>query len=98
MFAGYFLYALRQSVGDLNAPGYPQWTELLETYPFGAGTMITLNWFVFLWSLYVMVIILLNFLIVVISSSYEDTEKTCESFKYLTRSEMNTEASIHLKH
>ena len=98
VLVGYVMYAIRQSVGDLNAPGYPQWTELLETYPFGAGTMITLNWFVFLWSLYVMVIILLNFLIVVISSSYEDTEKTFESFKYLTRSEMNTEASIHLKH
>ena len=98
VLVGYVMYAIRQSVGDLEAPGYPQWTKLLETYPFGAGTMITLNWFVFLWSLYVMVIILLNFLIVVISSSYEDTEKTYESFKYLTRSEMNTEASIHLKH
>ena len=44
--------------------------------------MIFLNWFVFVWSLYVMVIILLNFLIAVISSSYEETEATSESFKY----------------
>ena len=69
------MYSLRQSIGDLDAPGYPQWTELLETNPYGAGTMIFLNWFMFIWSLYVMVIILLNFLIQVIGSSYEETEK-----------------------
>ena len=84
MLAGYLMYTLRQSVGDLEAPGYPQWTELLETNPYGAGTMITLNWFMFVLSLYVMVIILLNFLIVVISSSYEETEALfLGGFKFL---------------
>ena len=60
--------------------------------------MIFLNWFVFVWSLYVMVIILINFLIAVIGSSYEETEATSESFKYQQRSEVNTEASIYKKY
>lgn len=67
------MYTLRQSVGDLSPPGYPQWTDLIKTHYYGANTMIFLVWSTFLTNLYMMVVVLLNFLIAVISQVYEET-------------------------
>ena len=44
-----------------------------------------------------MLIVLLNFLIAVISTSYEETMETSEIFQYQTKASMNTEALIHKK-
>ena len=60
-----------------------------------AATMIFLVWFTFVTNLYVMVVLLLNFLIAIISQVYEDTISTGIISRYLTRSEMNLEAAVH---
>lgn len=66
---GYFLYSMRNSIGDLSEPLYTVWLE--EENQVKKYTMIYIAWFVWICNALLMVIVLLNFLIAVISQSYE---------------------------
>ena len=67
------LSALRMAVGDLSSPAYSVWSKMLGESYYGAKTMIFLAWTNFALNIYLMVVVLLNFLIAVISQVYEET-------------------------
>jgi len=65
----YLLRIFRNSVGDLDAPSMPYWYThaLEEDSKTGSIIMIYYGWFIWLLNVFVMVIVLLNFLIAIIS-------------------------------
>ena len=67
-----FLYAFRNSIGDLNTPGYGFWSKNLDKNPYGYLMIFSL-WVVYLLTIYFMVIMLLNFLIALVSVQFEET-------------------------
>ena len=95
VFVSMLITALRNSLGDMSTPGYGEWSEKLKDNFYGASTMILLIWVIFVTNLYIMVVVLLNFLIAVISQVYEETISTGDISRYMTRSEMNVEAAVH---
>ena len=65
------MQAYRNSIGDLAAPVYETWLSHAEESPKTSWMMIYAIWFMWLLNQYLVLIILLNFLIAVISTSYE---------------------------
>ena len=60
--------------------------------------MITLIWIVWVSSLYIMVIMMLNFLIAIISQSYENVMSQQIVFQYQQKVEMNEECLMILNY
>ena len=85
----------RNSIGDISAPSYGRWSDLLESnskYEQNkAYMMITLIWIVWVLHQFMNLIILLNFLIAIISQSYENVMQKLVVFKYKTRVDFNLE-------
>jgi hypothetical protein len=74
-FAQFFIHALRNSIGDITVPDYAKWTLMASQNKF-AYSMIYLLWIMFIMQEYFMMILLLNFLIALISQSFEETRST----------------------
>ena len=70
------LQMYRNSIGDIEAPLYARWSEMLKSNSAfeqnQASFMISLVWTVWVLHQFLVLIILLNFLIALISQSYED--------------------------
>ena len=89
------LYALRESVGDFDAPGYLRWSAQLQDHYYAATFMICMQWVVFFFNLVIMMIVMSNFVIAVVSQSYDASMAEEEVAKYQMRSEMNFEMMAH---
>ena len=85
----------RNSIGDIAAPVYPRWDEMSQSTKAGkqflGKMMIMIIWFIWIFHQFVILIILLNFLIAIISQSYEDVMSKSEQMKYKTRVDLNLE-------
>lgn len=74
-FIGVFLYAMRTSIGDLQAPNAIIWDNRSEA-------MVYLIWIIWIFNIYFMLIVYLNFLIAIISQVYENDQANYEANSY----------------
>ena len=91
------LQTYRNSIGDIAAPTYPLWEEFIAKDNVWQGKfMIFTIWTFWFIHQYLILIILLNFLIAIISGSYEDVMAQEIQLKYQHRCEMNLECLVIL--
>ena len=90
-FLAYALQTYRNSIGDISPPTYPSWEARLTTEPKAAHAMITAIWVFWFLNQLLVLIILLNFLIAIISQSFEEVMAKKVIHKYQHRSTMNRE-------
>ena len=58
----YFVYTYRNSIGDVQGPGYNYWLNEAENEPGPAWIMISVIWILWFFNQFINLIILLNFL------------------------------------
>lgn len=89
------LAAVRNSIGDLQTPSYDQWMiapDELGKKNKQSQTMIALIWIYYIMFIFVQVILALNFLVAIVSQSYEAImEKQLETIIF-SFSELNLES------
>jgi hypothetical protein len=85
------IFAWKNSVGDVDIPDYSKWSAIMSESPVSAKIMIVITWLNWWLNHYIMLIIILNFLIAIISQSYEQVMTTSEVTKYEQRCQMNIE-------
>lgn len=98
----YFFQSFRNSIGDIAPPGYENWLDYIEysekigstERQLGGLVMVYIIWFLWLLQIIVALIILLNFLIAIISESYEQVMAQHILHKYKHRCEINRECLI----
>jgi|TARA_B110000285_G_C14601452_1_gene370853 hypothetical protein len=90
-FFGYFIYAMRNSIGDLADPDYSLWLENKEEGTSANWLMIILCWLFWIINALLMIIVLLNFLIAVISQSYEAVVSLRNIYTYSHKADINLE-------
>ena len=93
----YVIYAWRVSMGGDISPKYEAWSGLIEAGEggeIGAKVVICIIWLAWWLNQYVMVIIMLNFLIAIISQSYEEVMSKTSLSVYTQKCQMNTEYAI----
>lgn len=92
IYVAYFLYTYRNSIGDINAPVTSFWTTRALHVP---GTqnetslIMAAIWTFWLLNQFFVLIVLLNFLIAIISESYEAVMAESIIHKYEHKIEMN---------
>ena len=91
-----FLQVYRTSIGELAMPGYKNITAEIKNdgENFFASFNITLLWWTWYAQTFTMIIILLNFLIAVITSTYERVIKTQNQIRYKHKADLNEEYYI----
>lgn len=90
------MQAYRNSIGDLAAPQYSTWQKEAESSPQTSWMVIYAIWFMWLLNQYLVLIILLNFLIAVISTSYETVMEEQLIHTYNARTAFNRECRLIL--
>lgn len=99
-FWGYFFLIWENSIGNINPPTYHFWMDKLnnskmEPYQTTSSHLtIYIIWFMWFANQALILIILLNFLIAVISQSYENVMNSSVPFKYQQRCELIREAAV----
>ena len=88
-FLGFFLYAFRNSIGDLQVPNAEYWEK--------SPVMVYIIWIVWMFHLYFMLIVFLNFLIAIISQVYEQDLVMSLQNEYTQKAQMNLEIEYFLK-
>lgn len=92
------ILAFRNSIGDLQSPQYERWLNYIDTNqndPLRSGqgyVIIYLLWGLWFGNIILMVILLLNFLIAIISQTYERVAGSQSNYTYKDRADMNQEA------
>ena len=92
IFTAYFLYTYRNSIGDINPPGTAFWMSRLEHMPDttkSTSVVMAVIWLFWLLNQFFVLIVLLNFLIAIISESYEAVMAESIIHKYEHKIEMN---------
>ena len=80
------LQVYRNSIGDIATPSYDMWQgENMKENPFTCNFMILVIWVSWFVNQYLNLIILLNFLIAIISQSYEEIMTEQSVFRYQHR-------------
>ena len=91
------LQTYRNSIGDIAAPSYPLWIDFINSGKVWEGElMIFIIWMFWFVHQYLILIILLNFLIAIISGSYEHVMSQESLWKYMHRCELNLECFVIL--
>lgn len=93
----YAIQTYRNSIGDISTPGYSKWLTAAEDAHASSWMMIYSVWFIWLMNQYLVLIILLNFLIAVISSSYETVMGNELIHEYDAKVAFNRECRLILK-
>jgi uncharacterized membrane protein len=92
------ILAFRNSIGDLQSPQYERWLNYIaanQNDPIRSGQgyfIIYLLWGLWFGNIILMVILLLNFLIAIISQTYERVAGSQSNYTYKDRADMNQEA------
>jgi len=94
-----FIQTYRNSIGDLAVPIYSRWQEdMMQTEDMGlyykGASMIMFIWIVWITHQFIILILLLNFLIAIVSQSYENVMQQSEIFLYNQRLELNSETIV----
>ena len=81
----------RYQIGDILEPDFPYWSEwgVIE-----AEMMIWIVYFLLIFMMFVMNIIMLNFLIAIISEVYERSNNEKIPTSYMNKSGLNNEMSL----
>jgi hypothetical protein len=87
------LLSFRNSIGDITLPGYEAYSSKGE---FEDHLVIYIMWILWFVQLLIMQIILLNFLIAVISQTYERVASSQVNYIYKDKAEMNEECQLIL--
>ena len=93
----YIATCIRSSVGDIQPPGYSFWIAAAAKNEHVAVFMIYFIWLIWFCTLFINLVILLNFLIAIISQSYEDVMSREVITKYGLRSTMNEQCRLIMK-
>lgn len=97
-FMQMLILAFRNSIGDLQSPQYERWLNYIKEHRdpenpnpfFSQGQVIIyLLWALWFGNIILMVILLLNFLIAIISQTYERVAGSQSNYTYKDRAEMN---------
>lgn len=92
------ILAFRNSIGDLQSPQYERWLNYIaanQNDPLRSAQgyfIIYLLWGLWFGNIILMVILLLNFLIAIISQTYERVAGSQSNYTYKDRADMNQEA------
>ena len=84
----------RNSYGDISAPSYSHWLENDHITEAGKGFFTAYSWVLFSIHEFFMVIVLLNFLIAIVSQSYDSIMDNEQVETIQSKIYMNDEASI----
>lgn len=90
----YYLQLYRNSLGDIATPEYPFWSLTESTASRTANTFYLIIWILFVLYILVMNIVQLNFLIAIISQSYDRIMAVEKIQVYEDRAELNLEYQI----
>lgn len=93
----YWVSVFRYSIGDIfDLPTYAYWEKNVDSSG-AAKTVILINLVIFISQLFLMLIVMLNFLIAVISQTYENIMSKRVVASTLQKAEMNRECRLLLK-
>ena len=93
-FIQLLFFTFRNSVGDLIVPDASYWNLFKHQENYGAEkslVMVGILWFVWVFNIFYMVIILLNFLISMVSKAHQDAIDIQEETSYIQKCELNYE-------
>jgi len=85
-FTQMLILTFRNSIGDLSLP---QYNDLIEVDTSVSQFVIYMLWMFWFMNIFLMVIMLLNFLIAVISQTYERVSGSQTSYTYKDKADMN---------
>ena len=95
-----FLQTFRNSIGDIATPHYPEWSTYKKSTNKSESLighiMIFIIWFFWFFHEFVILILLLNFLIAIISQSYEMVMAHQVMSTYIHRCQLNKDCLIVL--
>jgi len=100
MYGSFFFFTMntyRQAMGDPQAIQYTFWVDQLEEHQAAARFMSGMIWLLWLVNQYVIIIFAFNFMVSVISQSYEESLNKSLIVRYTFRCERVMEASIFTK-
>lgn len=86
------IQVFRNSIGDLATPQYQFWVDQSAKHSFISGSMILIAWTVWVLETFFVLIVLLNFMIAIVSQSYEEVMSKRMVHKYLHIADMNTQS------
>lgn len=87
----YVIVIMRNSIGDEQMPTYDFWANRIGSDPVLANTMIGYAWVLWFMQAFFMLIILLNFLIAIVSQSYDSVIASQMQVNYQTKCDQNIE-------
>lgn len=94
-----FMTTYRNSIGDIQAPGYDRWGDGNKEISRGSrDAIVGTIWAFWLFNSFVNLIILLNFLIAVISQVYDQVIATQQFCSYMYKSDFNREYYIVMEY
>lgn len=96
-YAAYWIQVFRNSVGDLGKPRYGLWSSKMETDAGYARGLIAYGWILWHFNIIFMLIVLLNFLIAIISTSYESVMTKQLETEYRSKCRFNVESTLLLE-
>jgi len=68
----YIMQTTRNAIGDISTPQYPYWINTIKHNPFFSQLMIGIIWLIFyVFNIVILLIVLLNFLIAIVSDTYQ---------------------------
>ena len=75
-------------------PKYEYWEKRIDKNYLVSNTYVELIWFVFFMNSIIMLVVLLNFLIAIVSESYERVNAMSMQFNYILKAELNIETLL----
>ena len=97
-FTRLFLQTYEDCVGNMDVPIYGFWLNKDgRTNTFTQGALVWIIWVTWFTNQWFIFIILLNFIIAIISHSYDSVMAKATKFRYLQRADMNLECRIVMK-
>jgi len=93
-FTGIFLTTWRNSLGDVAAPDYSNWSKNLrseekEGLGWYSYTMIYITWLIWFFNLLFVLLVLVNFLISIVGNSYGSALDEEQAIAYALKSDLN---------
>ena len=88
------MQTFRNSLGDISVPKYEYWEKRVDKNYLVSNTYIEIIWFVFFMNSIIMLVVLLNFLIAIVSESYERVNAMSMQFNYILKAELNIETLL----
>ena len=91
--ATYGIQTYRNTVGDDAVPLLPFWDKQTKN-PYIGKFMCFMIWFTWLFNSFLLMLILLNFLIAILSASFEDMQNKAVQFEYKAKCQMNVDTML----